>query len=143
MNGVLLADEMGTGKSIQAIAVCNAVPLIHRVLIVCPAFLKDNWFKEFSKWDVKKLSIEVVRNGRKKGNKEMFFPASDVVIVNYELLSPWRREIREIFWDIAIFDEVHYPQKQKNLYGLRKFSGVANLKSRNLLPQLMLAGICF
>lgn len=141
MNGVLLADEMGTGKSIQAIAVCNAAPLIHRILIVCPAFLKDNWFQEFSKWDVKGLSVEIVRTGRIKNGKKISFPSSDVVIMNYELLSPWRGEIREVLWDIGIFDEIHYLKNKKALrtaevFGQRKFKEqefISPIKARRYL----------
>jgi hypothetical protein len=69
--------------------------------------LKLNWRKEFTKWDVKGLNIEVVKPTTKA------FPASDVVIMNYELLKKWRSQIRARKWDVMIVDEVHYVKNPK------------------------------
>ena len=77
-NLTLVADEMGLGKTIQAIGYSNLIPEIRRVLIVCPASLKLNWKKEWQKWDVKDLYVEVA--------EKSFDPASQVVIVNYDRL---------------------------------------------------------
>jgi SNF2 family DNA or RNA helicase len=44
----LLADDMGLGKSIQAIAAAEELKLT-QVLIVCPASVKYNWRKEILK----------------------------------------------------------------------------------------------
>lgn len=43
-----LADQQGLGKTITAVLCMNAVP--GRTLIICPPFLKYNWFEEFHKW---------------------------------------------------------------------------------------------
>ena len=51
--GALIADEMGIGKTIQAIGLLNAFTDINRVLIVCPASLKLNWRSELAKWLVR------------------------------------------------------------------------------------------
>jgi SNF2 family DNA or RNA helicase len=141
----LLADEMGTGKSPQSIGVVNADPLAHRVLIVCPAFLKENWQKEFSRWSVKDLSIGVVRTGRTANKKQVKFPETDVVITNYELLSSWREEIRKVFWDVAIFDEVHYlknnkADRTKEVFGCRAFKEQERIEPIRSRRMLLLTG---
>lgn len=132
----LLGDQMGVGKTIQAIGTVNADSLSHRVLIVCPAFLKDNWLKEFTKWDVKHLTIGVIRMGREirktktvegvKTNyhEEVPWPSTDVIIVSYELLESWRYHVRSVSWDVLIVDEAHYlknnkADRTKEVYGCR------------------------
>lgn len=49
----LLADDMGVGKTLQAIAAARWLidnEGVRRVLIVCPASLKSNWSKEIAKF---------------------------------------------------------------------------------------------
>ena len=99
-NLTLVADEMGLGKTIQAIGYSNLIPEIRRVLIVCPASLKLNWKKEWQKWDVKDLYVEVA--------EKSFDPASQVVIVNYDRLKKLRIAIRQTEWDLLIVDEAHF-----------------------------------
>lgn len=45
----LLADDMGLGKSAQAIRACDALGA-ERVIVVCPASLVSNWEREFRKF---------------------------------------------------------------------------------------------
>lgn len=46
-SAALLGDEMGTGKTVQALC---ALPSKARVLIVCPSTVKFNWVKEANTW---------------------------------------------------------------------------------------------
>jgi SNF2 family DNA or RNA helicase len=103
--GVLIADEMGLGKTIQAIGIINADETIKTAIIICPKSLKLNWKRELEKWLVRPLSIGVA-NGT--------FPATDIVIVNYEgLIRLKDLDARE--WDICIVDEAHYIKNSKAL----------------------------
>lgn len=45
---VLLSDEMGVGKSAQAIAALYQLNLNY--LVICPASLRDNWLREIKMW---------------------------------------------------------------------------------------------
>lgn len=45
----LLADDMGLGKSLQAIDAATIAKL-HRILVICPAIARRNWAREFQKW---------------------------------------------------------------------------------------------
>lgn len=103
----LFGDEMGLGKTIQAIGTINADKTARSVLIICPASLKLNWQREFTKWDTKNLSVEIIKPNTKK------FPEADVIIVNYELLTKWQDPIRARAWSILIVDEAHYVKNPK------------------------------
>ena len=93
---VLLADEMGLGKTIQAIGLVNDDASIRSVLVVCPASLKINWARELGKWLVRPLSVGIA-NGH--------LPATDIVVVNYDVLAKLRREIDARSWDLLVADE--------------------------------------
>lgn len=99
----LFADEMGLGKTIQAIGSINALSNIERVLVICPASLKLNWEKEMDKWLVNnRLTIGVANSDDK------FFPQTNVVIINYDIVKKFVEEIHKASWDVLIIDEVHY-----------------------------------
>lgn len=112
-NGVLIGDEMGLGKSIEALGIVNAVPTIKSVLIICPATPKLNWQREARKWLVRPMSVAIA-NGS--------FPTTDVVIINYEQLGKFRAAIDARQWDLLIGDEIHYcknpnAQRTGNVFG--------------------------
>lgn len=94
-----IADEMGLGKTIQAIGLINFDPTLCRVLIVCPAFLKINWERELRSWLTRPMTIGIA-TGKS-------WPQTDIVIINYEVLSK-RPEIHAEEWDLAVLDESHY-----------------------------------
>lgn len=136
--GTYLTDQMGLGKSVQAVGVVNNDPLAHRILIICPASLKTNWKREFTKWDVKQLSVTVISEGKrrtkyrvKNGEKfkeiiENVFPETDTIIINYELLEDWREDIRKVEWDLLIVDEAHMMKnprtgRTQEIIGRKKF----------------------
>ncbi len=87
------------GKTIQAIGICNYVPSIRNVLIVCPASLKLNWEREWRKWDVKGLRVGIA-SGK-------VVPSTDVVIVNYDILDKNHDALIAREWDLLIADECH------------------------------------
>jgi SWI/SNF-related matrix-associated actin-dependent regulator 1 of chromatin subfamily A len=103
-DGVLIGDEMGLGKTIQALGIVNAVPSIKSVLVICPASLKLNWLREAQKWLVRPVTVGVA-NGS--------FPTTDVVIVNYDVLTKFDAQIKAVNWDLAILDECHFAKNAK------------------------------
>lgn len=112
----LFADEMGLGKSVETIGVINADPTVRRVLIVCPASLKINWLREFTRWSVRSYSIGIANGGK--------FPTDDVVICNYDILTKNLKAIQAVQWDVLIADECHYAknkkaQRSKALYAIQ------------------------
>ena len=104
-DGVLIGDEPGLGKTIQAIGAVNADPHARRVLVICPASLKLNWRNELRKWLVRPMSIGIAESDD--------FPKTDVVIINYDIVARHRPVIDRIEWDCLIVDEAHYLKSPK------------------------------
>lgn len=100
----LLGDEMGVGKTIQALGFLNLLRP-KNVLVVAPDTLSFNWRNEAEKWLVDDREIVIAKSGR------TIIPERDnlLVIVNYEKLireSPLTRSLERI-WDVLICDEAH------------------------------------
>ena len=77
-HGRLLADDMGLGKSVQALV---AMPASAAAIIVCPASMKGEWKGFVARW---RPSLRVtVLNGR---NSFRWPEPGEVVIVNYDIL---------------------------------------------------------
>ena len=105
----LIADQMGLGKTVQAICLCNVLAYKARdILIICPASLKLNWQREWQRWSTRKGDQVCVVNGNG-------WPVgANVVIVNYDLLRKYSTELHAHFWDVLICDESHYLKNSKS-----------------------------
>jgi len=125
----LIADPPGLGKTIQAILRINADERISKVLIVCPAFLKINWSREIDRWltadltwgiasgtEIVREQVGVFKTGKNKGKPRYkvlekvtdYWPDTDIVIINYELLKRFYTQIQARQWDLTVFDEADY-----------------------------------
>jgi SWI/SNF-related matrix-associated actin-dependent regulator 1 of chromatin subfamily A len=103
----LLADEMGLGKTIQAIGLINAKPDIERILIICPASLKRNWWNELKTWCVRPMTVHIISPGSD-------WQPCDIVILNYEQVAKYRDCIDKVAWDLLVVDESHYLKSPKS-----------------------------
>lgn len=75
----LLGDEMGLGKSGQAI---GAIPDGSPVMVICPASVKGTWTEEFEKFRGSEFKTEEL-----EGRKSFRWPtAGEALILNYEIL---------------------------------------------------------
>ncbi len=106
--GMLIGDEMGTGKSVQACAIINSDDSVRKVLIVCPASLKLNWKREVTKWMVRPMTVNVIDTKAK-----VIDVSADVIIVNYDLMVKMRPALEEIDFDLIICDESHSLKNSK------------------------------
>ena len=136
---VLIADQPGLGKTIQGLGIINNTTNARNVLIVVPASLKINWFKEATRWLRHGLSIGIARpksktmideEGTKKSVREYFWPTTDVIICNYEALGNYRDQIDNTEWDILICDESHVLKNAKSAKCIQVFGGGAKGKER-------------
>lgn len=102
----LLAEDVGLGKSLEAIAIASARES-NSILVICPSSLKYGWKAEIEKWTLSK-NISVIDGSREKRAEQWKFaelPTQPLwVICNYELLLK-DIEPYAITWDLVIFDE--------------------------------------
>lgn len=102
----LLADDMGLGKTLQAIAATRWLmshDSVERVLVVCPASLKQQWAREVERFTG--LKTQVVDGSARQREVQLKRRAAFTVL-NYELavkdLEAIARDLRP---DILILDE--------------------------------------
>lgn len=117
-----------THNTVQFLGIVNQDENLRElnVLIVCPASLKLNWRNETQKWILDGLgySSAVVKNKWPGGIGTNF------VIVNYESLKKYAKEIRKTKWDYVCYDEAHYLKNdsaQRTAYALGGFDKAAEL----------------
>jgi len=104
--GAILADSVGLGKTVQALAALYHLDL-PSVLVVCPAPLKRKWKNDTKKF----IGLEpVIIEGAPKERKEKWCLPSRVKIVNYELLLR-DKDVMPKNWSVLILDEA---QRIKN-----------------------------
>src|ERR1035441_6917444 len=85
----------------------NTDATLNKILIVCPATLKRNWYNELRKWMTRDLRIGM-------GDSKFFRPdAFDVTIINYDVLANHQDRLRAINWDLLICDEAHLLKNPK------------------------------
>ena len=105
----ILADDMGTGKTLQAIAACEEIKA-ERVLVVCPNSLKWNWHEEVGKWTDSKAVV--VDGTRAKRVKTIEGFTGKYLIINYESMR-LHEELQKVKWDVLILDEAHKIKNRK------------------------------
>lgn len=101
----LLADQMGLGKTIQAIGLCNLCAT-ESILIICPASLKSNWEREWNKWTTLNRSMSIISGSTWKD--------AEVVIINYDIICKHQDKLRSKTWGVIILDECHYIKSLKS-----------------------------
>jgi SWI/SNF-related matrix-associated actin-dependent regulator 1 of chromatin subfamily A len=119
---VLIADQPGLGKTCQAITICNTLRA-KKVLIICPATLKENWKRECDRWLVNN-SANVVSGASD------FDDANRVIILNYDMLAKYKNLIDAIVFDVLIVDESHFIKSKTALRTKMIVGGKAKNGSR-------------
>jgi superfamily II DNA or RNA helicase len=115
--GIILADEVGLGKTIEAgLLICQFWAERRRnVIIVCPASLRKQWSLELSeKFNIPNIVLDAktYRAEKKSGNPTPFSQGK-VVIVSLHYASRMKEELRLTKWDLVVIDEAH---KLRNAY---------------------------
>ena len=110
----LIADEMGVGKTIQAIALCYLYKENWPVLVVCPGSVKYNWKNEMIRWlNMKSSNIMIINKSKQKLVKGS---GIQVYIISYDMARLIHKKIPSLACDVMILDEC---QNIKNQYALR------------------------
>lgn len=115
--GVLLADEVGLGKTIEAGLVMSQrwAELHRRILVITPSNLRKQWHQELSeKFFLPCLILESRSYNALAGNAENPFVQKDrVVICSYQFARSKAAELRDVPWDLVVIDEAH---RLRNVY---------------------------
>lgn len=111
--GVILADEVGLGKTIEAGILLSQkwAEGKRKILIICPSSLRKQWVNELE--DKFYLKAEVLDNvsykkKSKAGIKNPFDSELTIKICSYEFAKKCAEEIQLTSWDLVVIDEAHY-----------------------------------
>jgi hypothetical protein len=135
--GIILADEVGLGKTIEAgLVLCQYWAIGRRkIIVVCPASLRKQWSYELSgKFGIDNEILDAkTYNGHVRDGKHPF-AQKRVIICSYNFASQKKDEILLFGFDLAIIDEAHklrnvYKKGSKTAHNIRD----AFLKTRKLL----------
>jgi superfamily II DNA/RNA helicase len=115
-NGVLLADEVGLGKTIEAgIVLCqNWAERKRKLLVICPASLRKQWaFELQEKFNLPAIVLDAktYREALKQGKSPLNQKA--IILLSYHYANRIREEVRAVGWDLVVIDEAH---KLRNAY---------------------------
>jgi superfamily II DNA or RNA helicase len=110
---VLIADEVGLGKTIQAGLIISE--LIERqpdtrVLVVTPAGLREQWQTEllrFSRESVLLDSPSVARHAAEWNGNPWSVPGIVLTSLDYVKRPEVVRALEALVWDVVVFDEAH------------------------------------
>lgn len=115
--GVLLADEVGLGKTIEAgLVLCQYwAERRRRLIVICPASLRKQWSIELEeKFNLPSVILEAssCREARDTGNDNPFQQGC-IVITSLNFAARNKELLRLVPWDLAVIDEAH---KLRNAY---------------------------
>ncbi len=123
--GVILADEVGLGKTIEAgiVIAQRWAERRRRILLIVPAMLRKQWQQELeSKFYLPTIVLDSkVFNALVSGGNANPFDLTDRLIVcSYHFASAKAQTINHLPWDLVVIDEAH---RLRNVY--RKSSKLA------------------
>jgi len=116
--GVILADEVGLGKTIEAglVIAQRWAERKRRILIITPANLRKQWHQELQdKFSLQALILEAksYKELVKGGNRQPFEQANRVLICSYQFAKTKAEDLRRVPWDLVVMDEAH---RLRNVY---------------------------
>ncbi|MEK8088227.1 SNF2-related protein [Thermithiobacillus plumbiphilus] len=116
--GVILADEVGLGKTIEAGLVISQrwAERRRKILIIVPANLRKQWHQELQdKFGLQGLILEARNYNtlRKAGHRNPFLNPQGPVICSYQFAKSKAEDIKAIDWDLVVMDEAH---RLRNVY---------------------------
>jgi superfamily II DNA or RNA helicase len=115
--GVILADEVGLGKTIEAglLIAQRWAERKRRILVITPANLRKQWHQELAdKFGLPATIFEAksFRQFVKEGAVNPF-NRSGIIICSYQFAARKAVEVKAVAWDLVVIDEAH---RLRNVY---------------------------
>ena len=115
--GILLADEVGLGKTIEAgLVLCQYWAERKRdILVICPASLRKQWSLELSeKFNLPSIVLDAkTYKSQQKNGVPNPFRDKQIIICSMHYASGKAEDINQIAWNLVVIDEAH---KLRNAY---------------------------
>jgi SNF2 family DNA or RNA helicase len=109
----ILGDDMGLGKSSQAMVACDELGC-KKTLLIVPNTLKRNWAREYQKWNILPEDKITVVSGDAAARKSLINDFhTGALIINYDNVRPSGTrdtnldDLLKKEWDAVIIDEGH------------------------------------
>ena len=116
--GVILADEVGLGKTIEAgiVIAQRWAERKRRILVIVPAILRKQWQQELETkfyLPTRILDSQAFNSIREDGIVNPFDSQDKPVICSYHFASAKSPEVSRVPWDLVVIDEAH---RLRNVY---------------------------
>ena len=109
--GVILADEVGLGKTIEAALVLGQywAERKRRLLIICPASLRKQWAQELMEKFNLPSQILDAQSLRKLRHGQSFdaLTGKQILIMSYQFAVRLELDLRSVAWNLVVIDEAH------------------------------------
>ena len=137
--GVILADEVGLGKTIEAglVIAQRWAERKRHILVITPANLRKQWHQELQdKFSLQALILEAksYKEQRKEGHSSPFDQAR-VLICSYQFAKTKADDLRRVKWDLVVMDEAH---RLRNVYKPSNVIGKALKDALAHAPKVLL-----
>ncbi|HWD40105.1 MAG TPA: SNF2-related protein [Fimbriimonas sp.] len=116
--GVLLADEVGLGKTIEAglVIAQKWAERKRRILVVTPSNLRKQWHQELNDkffLPCRILEAKSYNEAIRAGRFRPFEPDGQIVICSYQFARNKATDVHGTVWDLVVMDEAH---RLRNVY---------------------------
>ena len=116
--GVVLADEVGLGKTIEAALVLAQrwAERRRRILLIVPATLRNQWASELKeKFFLPTMVLESAsyHRQRREGQLNPFEAEGQILVTSYNFAASKAADVAKVAWDLVVFDEAH---RLRNVY---------------------------
>ncbi len=137
--GVILADEVGLGKTIEAglVIAQRWAERKRHILIITPANLRKQWHQELQdKFSLQALILEAKSyKEQRKGGHSNPFDQARVLICSYQFAKTKADDLRRVRWDLVVMDEAH---RLRNVYKPSNVIGKALKDALAHAPKVLL-----
>lgn len=129
----LLADDMGTGKTVMttvALKILIQQTKVHHVLILCPPSVLYEWKRHIDDW-APELTSYLIRSPQKEVRKSLWETPMHVYVTTYDML---KGDIENgilskgslAHFDVVILDEAHHIKNMKS----KRFRAIKQLQPK-------------